>query len=45
MVTVSIHIKDGKVLDVAGIPSDVEIVVLDLDDLQEITLTQKDNVQ
>ena len=42
---ISIHIKDGKVLDVSGISSDTEIVVTDVDTMEEVSFTSKENIQ
>jgi len=42
---ISLHVKDGKVVDVAGIPVDIRLVVMDVDTMEETTLTSKDNIQ
>ena len=42
---ISIHIKDGQVIDVAGIPANIELVITDVDTLEENTFTKKDNCQ
>jgi len=44
---ISIHIKDGQVKDVAGIPSDVKVIITYVDSIieDEVSFTSKDNIQ
>jgi hypothetical protein len=45
-IKISIHINElGEIVDVAGIPANVGVVVTNIDDLSEVFFVKKDNCQ
>jgi hypothetical protein len=41
---ISIHMKDSLVVDVKGIPEGYQVIITDVNDLSEVSLTSQDNL-